>query len=531
MGYNFMNLEATMKHRLLPLAAAAAITLSTGVALAANSAGHYSLSPFVGGYTFDGAQKNDTSFIYGLRFGYNLTDALGLEAVTNIGTSETRDGKMLNYRLEALYNIMPQSSFVPFLAAGYGVNRLQLEDENSVSRGHFGYGFGAKYFVADNFALRGDARHLIIDWGHSRENYEYTVGVSYFFGGPRPAPVVAAVPKAVVAAPAPPAPTSTLSVAPATVVKGVEATLAWTSRNTSDCAIMPGIGAVAPEGTMPVTPAVATDYTLSCTGPGGSTTSRANVAVIQPQVPMEAPPVDADRDGIPDSLDKCPGTMFGTTVDSTGCPLDTDRDGVYDYLDKCPGTPAGVAVDTVGCPLDTDRDGVYDYLDKCPGTPAGVAVDTVGCPLDSDRDGVYDYLDKCPGTPPGTTVDQNGCTPVVKSACKSLTLAVEFDTAKADIKPKFHQEIKQVADMLKDNPKATVVIEGHTDNVGGADMNMKLSQRRANSVRSYLIDKFSIAAPRIEAKGFGLTKPKASNKTPEGRYSNRRVEAVVSCGN
>ncbi|MDA8098627.1 MAG: OmpA family protein [Nitrospiraceae bacterium] len=66
-------------------------------------------------------------------------------------------------------------------------------------------------------------------------------------------------------------------------------------------------------------------------------------------------------------------------VDANGCPLDSDNDGVPDYLDKCPGTPAGVKVDANGCPLDSDNDGVPDYLDKCPGTPTGAKVDTNGC--------------------------------------------------------------------------------------------------------------------------------------------------------
>ena len=120
-------------------------------------------------------------------------------------------------------------------------------------------------------------------------------------------------------------------------------------------------------------------------------------------------PKDSDKDGVPDRLDKCPGTPFGVKVDKNGCPFDADGDGVPDYLDKCPNTPAGVQVDSVGCPLDTDGDGVPDYLDKCPNTPDGVSVDSVGCPLDSDKDGVPDYLDKCPNTPAGIQVDSVGC--------------------------------------------------------------------------------------------------------------------------
>jgi outer membrane protein OmpA-like peptidoglycan-associated protein len=118
---------------------------------------------------------------------------------------------------------------------------------------------------------------------------------------------------------------------------------------------------------------------------------------------------DSDKDGVPDSRDKCPGTPAGVTVDKDGCPFDSDKDGVPDYLDKCPGTPALLAVDKAGCPFDNDKDGVPNYLDNCSETPAGVAVDKDGCPFDFDKDGVPDYLDKCPGTPAGVTVDKDGC--------------------------------------------------------------------------------------------------------------------------
>ena len=81
-------------------------------------------------------------------------------------------------------------------------------------------------------------------------------------------------------------------------------------------------------------------------------TASAHKGVCQPQVTV----LDADHDGVPDSLDKCPGTPLGTTVDATGCPVqsspvDTDLDGVPDNLDQCPGTPVGTTVDASGCPV------------------------------------------------------------------------------------------------------------------------------------------------------------------------------------
>ena len=89
--------------------------------------------------------------------------------------------------------------------------------------------------------------------------------------------------------------------------------------------------------------------------------------------------------------------------------------------------------------------------------------------------------------------------------------------------------LNALAHVLKDNPGAKGSIEGHTDSVGSKKANMKLSQRRAESVRSYIIKKAGIDASRITAKGFGPTKPIADNKTAAGKAKNRRIEANFSC--
>ena len=130
------------------------------------------------------------------------------------------------------------------------------------------------------------------------------------------------------------------------------------------------------------------------------------------KVDVEGCPFDSDRDGVPDYKDICPNTTPGVAVNAYGCPLDSDKDGVVDVLDKCPNTALGVKVDVNGCPAlppDADKDGVPDSIDKCPGSPMGSIVDAVGCPLDSDRDGVTDDIDKCPDTPFGAKVDARGC--------------------------------------------------------------------------------------------------------------------------
>lgn len=231
-----------------------------------------------------------------------------------------------------------------------------------------------------------------------------------------------------------------------------------------------------------------------------------------------APPPDSDGDGVIDDLDKCPGTPKGVKVDKAGCPLDSDGDGVADYLDKCPGTPKGVKVDKAGCPLDTDGDGVADYLDKCPDTPKGVKVDKAGCPLDSDGDGVPDYLDKCPDTLKGAPVNSVGCW-VIRD--------LKFDYDKADIKAQYYGRLDEGVKILELNPKVKVEIQGHTDSAGSDAYNQGLSERRAAAVRDYLISK-GIKADRLTMRGYGESKPIATNETPEGRAENRRVQIKIT---
>ena len=107
------------------------------------------------------------------------------------------------------------------------------------------------------------------------------------------------------------------------------------------------------------------------------------------------------------------------------------------------------------------------------------------------------------------------------------TLNVEFDFDKSTIKKGYDKDINDLAKVMKDYPDLNVVIEGHTDNVGTAAYNKKLSQRRANAVKKYMVEQDGINANRITAEGFGFDRPIASNDTDEGRQKNRRVEAAV----
>ena len=104
-----------------------------------------------------------------------------------------------------------------------------------------------------------------------------------------------------------------------------------------------------------------------------------------------------------------------------------------------------------------------------------------------------------------------------------MLTGVNFDTNKADIKPGSYQVLDDAVDVLKKNPQVKLEVRGHTDNRGSAKYNQQLSEKRAKSVVDYFVSK-GIEQTRMKSAGYGLTKPAASNDTPEGRAQNRRVE-------
>jgi len=277
------------------IAAALLLLGLSQAALAENRTETVTFAPYVGGYTFQGNQHVETSPVFGFRLGYNLTDNWALEGVVDYLKADLEGGgniEMLRYGGDILYNFMPKSSLVPYLAAGFGGFNI----DNSKTRGIVNYGGGLKWFLSDNFALRADVRGLNYSMGKIYTNVEYTLGLHVAVGAPKPAPapvvvaepvVEAAAPKAapVVVAPPPPpppAPASSLTAEPATLEKGKTTTLTWSSTNVSGCEIQPGIGPVSATGSTVITPAANTRYTLTCSGEGGKTSSTAGVEVTEP---------------------------------------------------------------------------------------------------------------------------------------------------------------------------------------------------------------------------------------------------------
>jgi outer membrane protein OmpA-like peptidoglycan-associated protein len=226
---------------------------------------------------------------------------------------------------------------------------------------------------------------------------------------------------------------------------------------------------------------------------------------------------DADGDGIEDSKDSCPNAAGSKEMN--GCP-DADGDGIADKDDACP-SEAGLAA-LAGCP-DADGDGIADKDDACP-NEAGPA-ENKGCPWpDRDGDGVLDKDDVCPDV--AGTVASEGCPEVTEAVRKTLldyAKTILFDTGKATIKTESAEVLANITAILKEYTYAKFSIDGHTDSVGSAKLNQKLSEDRAYSVMNYLIEN-GIASNRLQAAGYGEEKPIASNNSRSGRATNRRVE-------
>jgi outer membrane protein OmpA-like peptidoglycan-associated protein len=263
---------------------------------------------------------------------------------------------------------------------------------------------------------------------------------------------------------------------------------------------------------------------------------------------------DDDSDGVRNRYDECPNTPRGTPVNDRGCPVtppvvrsnDDDGDGVKNRYDECPNTPPGTKVDEKGCPEkvytndysttttappidgDDDGDGVPNSRDMCPRTPRGQAVNYYGCPAadngDNDGDGVPNSIDKCPYTYGSS--NNYGCPEVREESKKRLDFAthgIYFETGKATIKPLSYAVLNDIVTILQEYKDYHVRLAGHTDAIGSDANNFQLSDARVISVKNYFVSK-GVDAYRFETRGFGETRPVASNATVEGRAENRRVE-------
>jgi len=252
---------------------------------------------------------------------------------------------------------------------------------------------------------------------------------------------------------------------------------------------------------------------------------------------------DSDGDGIPDNVDLCPNEPEDKDgfQDEDGCPdVDNDQDGIPDAKDKCPNEPEDRDgfQDDDGCPEpDNDKDGIPDAQDKCPNEPEDKDgfQDDDGCPdPDNDGDGIPDDKDKCPNEPEtkNGVDDDDGCPDSggrMQMAKVDLPKdAIGFDAGKTAPNKAGQAVLDKIADLMKTNPQVRRIrIEAHTDDREAPKKRLRdLSQSRATATRDYLIKK-GIDGDRLQAVGYGDSRPVDKGASAEARGKNRRVDIII----
>ena len=447
-------------------------------------AGSVELSPFAGYSFFEKRQNLEHSPVFGGRLGYNITSSLGIEGMGEFTPSEvddrttsfTKQGQFTSpaddvditrYFLGLIYTFMPDSRFNPFVAAGYGLSHFEPKIHTK-NLSTLNYGIGAKLWVADHIALRLDVRDNMVFDEHIH-NLETTLGVVFAMGG-RSSAARAAEPEP---SPAPPAavkeepqPKAEPAEAPLEPVPAAEPT---------------------PER-MKYCVSMNIEFDI-------------NKDDIRPQYNGEVAKVGNFMKRFPTTTAVIEGYADEVGNDDYNMKLSQRRaESVVKALETNFGiAPARLSAKGYGKTRPIANNGTDE------GKQRNRRIDAIiDCALEV----------KELATPP-------------ERLCMNLNL--EFGTDSAEIKPSYYGEIDKVGDYMKKYPTTTAVIEGHTDSIGGAEHNMKLSQQRAENVVNYLVEKSGIERSRLSAKGYGSTRRIAYNNTSEGRQKNRRINAVIDC--
>jgi OmpA-OmpF porin, OOP family len=206
---------------------------------------------------------------------------------------------------------------------------------------------------------------------------------------------------------------------------------------------------------------------------------------------------------------------FTAEVCSVGVPgerqagLDDDVDGVPDSDDWCMATPAGTRVGANGC---ADWEVPVDCPKRKPAATPAPAAPVAAAPAPA---------------PDAAAIAAAEAAAAAAEIEKVVLAGVSFEMGSSKLRPEAHEPLRVVANAMKAHPSLRVEVEGHTDSIGERDKNQRLSQRRAESVRQFLVAE-GIDATRLTAKGYGEANPVDSNETTEGRAKNRRVAFKVT---
>lgn len=498
---------------------------------AENRKGAVTLSPFVGGYLLDGDQREENRPEFGLRAGYNFTKNFGAEAMFGYSLTETkeqygsREADMYRYGVDLLYHFMPDNNLVPFIVLGGGGTNFNIPNTPSAESHYAGtvsYGGGVKYFVTPDIALRGDVRHAILVHDTGDNNFEYSAGLTFNFGGERKA----------VAAVAPVADTS----APADTVAP---TVSFTTPVNGDTAVpLNQRASVAFSEPMSQESLSASTFTLQQGSKpvSGKVTSTDSTATFTPAKSLEkgklytAVVTTGAKDKAGNNLDNNYMWEF-----STGPVADTTPPTVT-FTSPANGAPAVAVSQNVSAAFS-------EPMDLATITAATFTVKQGKTPLEGKLTFAASnatfvttrYLEK--GKVYTATVT-TGAKDLAGNAlahdyvwnftafaeprvigCLAMLGNSHFSFNSVEISPDGKTVLDNNVVVLKNDPKMMIRIAGHTSAAGSDEYNQKLSERRAQSVKDYLVKTGGVEADRISTIGYGEKDPAQHEVNPADKLS------------
>ncbi len=475
--------------------------------------GTISVTPYVGGFLFDNDQKLNNAPVYGLHLGYDFTKYLGMGISVNyistdynLAVPDSKSSNVNNLRVEGILNLLPDYRLVPFIAVGYGDQLIDYpKGVANKGGGAFDYGAGLKFFITDWLALRADVRQIFTPIPHQSNyrdsiNWEYSLGLSFLFGGTKAPSTLPSGPQTRLSDPI------GLSAAP---VSDSQNDLVWNAvtgatgykiyrdgayLTASPTISLSDVGLKA--GTRYCYHVSAMDGKARESGRSNQAcaTTLATMPPAQTPIGLSATPASESQ------IDLVWKEVAGTQK------YNIYRDGAFLTSAISPSlSDNGLKAGTQYCYVVTALDAAGKEAER-----SNQACATTLATLEEQKQAAAAAV-------------------VAKEMFEKgqATIDIEFDYDKAVVKKKYHNEIRKFADVMKAYPDLKVVIQGHTDNSGGKGYNLKLSQKRAASVKDYMVKKFNIEGARLKVKGYGMSKPIASNKTVTGRQKNRRVVAAV----
>ena len=451
---------------------------------------HFYLAPTLGGYILTGSDRHESAPLLGIKFGYETTgssmsNSLAVEGTLNFfPTKSTQNDSKENgwmFRIDAVYPFILKSKYTPYLVLGIG-ERLVTGPEGSKASPLLNYGAGVRYSLKHNISMRFDARQLFVyeDVG-THNNFETSIGFNYYFGKEKPKP-----------APPPPKVQKAKEKVKEPVIERKEPyTKIVTLEGMVDARANPDLPFLkrvpAPEA------AIVLD--------AGSMVIISSTGMLF--TPAPAPPADLDtarEAGVLQNLE--PGMLQNLEPYTKIIGIE----GTVEVTRKQAQPAAGVS---------TPDDGKVILT---PGSMITVTATGMEAPVQ---------------VPPADMASAREAglveIPAIGAAKEKMVrqVTVEFDSAKADIHPKYHEPLREIAEVLKGSPGSSAIIEGHTDQVGKKAYNQKLSQKRADNVREFLVES-GAERSRIATAGFWFSRPIADNRTEAGRAKNRRATMTVT---